>query len=414
MKTTHTGALLLPLLFAAPVGSQAQKPNVIYICFDDMCTDWGIYGDSIAHTPNFDSFARESVLFNDVHCQVALSTPSRTSVLTGVRPSTSKSVEIKHDWQQLLPGVTSLPRHFRNNGYFTSLAGKVYDRRWGAPDSAFDIERSVGQVVTTNDYPLEALREAATHSEPIFLAIGYFQTHLPWLPTEGSKRWYNPADISVENRHPVYKGKTMSREEIQLFMRDYYAYQTDADSLFGELIAEIKRLGLYDNSIILVGSFDHGYCHGYGGKWAKGDNTDHETRVPLAVRIPGNPNNGQSTSGIVELVDVYPTLIDLCGLPAPNHQLEGISFRKLLEAPDTPWKKAAFTHRAYHINDVGVKTADYTLIRTEGEPIRLHNRKTDPNNLHNIANDNPQIVSEMLAILNAGWTMALPPERYNQ
>lgn len=411
MKTTHTSVMFLPLLFAASVDLQSKKPNVIYICFDDMCTDWGIYGDSIAHTPNFDRFANESVLFNDVHCQVALCTPSRTSVLTGVRPSTSKIVEIEHDWQKILPGVTSLPRHFRNNGYFTSLTGKVYDKRWGASDSAFEIERAAGHPVTTNDYPLQALREAASQSEPIFLAIGYFQTHLPWLPTEGSKRWYNPAEISVENRNPVFKGKSMTKEEIQLFMLDYYAYQTDADSLFGDLIAEIKRLGLYNNSIILVGSFDHGYSHGYGGRWAKGENSDRETRVPLVVRIPGNPNNGKKTSGIVELVDIYPTLIDLCGLTSPNHKLEGISFRQLLDEPERSWKKAAFSHRAYHINDVGVKTTDYTLILTEGKPIRLHNRKIDPNNLHNIANDNPHIVRELTDILNAGWTMAQPLEK---
>ena len=175
----HSGMRILAGCFTALilgqalscVGDRGHPPfNVIYICMEDMMPSLGCYDDSLAVTPSIDDFARQSVLFEDVHCQVALCTPSRTSILTGIRPSTSRIVTIGDDWQKVLPGVTSLPRHFRNNGYYTSLAGKVHDYRCGGMDSAYVTTFDI-HGLSNNDLALAALNDAASQELPFFLAI---------------------------------------------------------------------------------------------------------------------------------------------------------------------------------------------------------------------------------------------------
>ena len=175
------------------------------------------------------------------------------------------------------------------------------------------------------------------------------------------------------------------------------------DSLVGELLREIRNLGLFERSVILVGCMDRGYNFGYRGRWGKGNCYDNETRVPLLVRVPGNKSNGSRSPGLVELVDIYPTLVELCGLPDPPQVLEGTSFRTLLEDPGMSWKTAVFSHRAYGVEIVGVKTREYTLIDFAGDSIQLFDRIRDPLNLVDIAPRNPDIVREMMVIREKGW-----------
>jgi arylsulfatase A-like enzyme len=135
---------------------------------------------------------------------------------------------------------------------------------------------------------------------------------------------------------------------------------------------------------------------------------DDETMVPMLVRVPNNKQNGSRSPALVELVDVYPTLIDLCQLPSPPQPLEGLSFRPLLENPARPWKKAAFHHRAYAVNILGVKTKQFNLIDFAGDSVQLFDRINDPFNLRNIADTHPEVVQEMKAIQQQGWQGALP------
>ncbi len=411
----HSGMRILAICFTALILGQALScvserghtpPNVIYICMEDMMPSFGCYGDTLAVTPSIDDFARQSVLFGDVHCQVALCTPSRTSILTGIRPSTSRIVTIDDDWQKMLPGATSLPRHFRNNGYYTSLAGKVHDYRCGGMDSAyvktFDIHG-----LSDNGLALAALKDAASQELPFFLAIGYSQAHDPWTPGAPASLKHDPDDFSPLGRSSTYKNRQYDEDGIRRLVRDYYGEVTEADSLVGDLLREIRNLGLFDRSVILVGCMDHGYNFGYRGRWGKGNCYDNETRVPLLVRVPGNKNNGSSSPGLVELVDIYPTLVELCGLPDPPQLLEGTSFRPLLEDPGREWKRAVFTHRAYGVEIVGIKTKEYTLIDFAGDSILLFDRIRDPLNLVDIAGENPAIVREMMAIRDEGWRGAI-------
>jgi iduronate 2-sulfatase len=406
-KFTILGFALLSMALAPScLGELDRGPlNVIYICMEDMMPSFGCYGDSIAITPSIDAFAQESVLFEDVHCQVALCTPSRTSILTGIRPSTSRIVTIEDDWQRMLPGVTSLPRHFRNNGYYTCLAGKIHDYRCGGMDSAYVKSYDIHGLMN-NDLALAALENAASQELPFFLAIGYSHTHDPWTPGEAARSKYDPGQFSAAGRSPVYKNERYDDLGIRRLVRNYYGEITEVDSMVGDILQKIQALGLYEHSIILVGCMDHGYNFGYRGRWGKGNCYDNETRVPLLVRVPGNRNNGMRSPALVELVDIYPTLVELCGLPPPPQALEGTSFSPLLTDPEKDWKEAVFTHRAYDVRIVGVKTRDYTLIDFAGDSVQLFDRKKDPLNLEDISGQYPSVVREMMAIRNKGWLHA--------
>jgi uncharacterized sulfatase len=365
------------------------------------------YGHEFMHTPNLDAFAEESVTFLDAHCQVALCTPSRTSILTGIRPSTSGIVKIDDDWQQILPGAVSLPRHFRNNGYFTYKVGKISDPRNGGMDDAWDrVDDQWGQH--NNDKILNAMDTLTQVGKPFFFAVGYGKTHDPWNPSEHSLQKYNLDDVPPPGSNRIYKKDTITDKEAHELALNFYADVTDVDSLVGEVLAKARDLRLFDNTIILIGAMDHGYSMGYYGHWGKGNNIDLETQVPLFIRIPGNKSNGKKTEGLTELVDLYPTLIDLCGLSNPPQKLEGYSLKNLLYDPDREWKKAVFTHRAYHVNDRGLKTKDYTLILRQGEESKLFDRRKDPENQFNISEDNFQIVDSLRHILDEGWINALP------
>ena len=372
-----------------------QKPlNVLYITMEDLSPMLVCYGHPVVKSPNIDAFAQDAVLLEDCHCQVALCTPSRTSILAGIRPETSGIVKIDDNWQNVLPDAVSLSRHFRNNGYYTSCVGKISDPRCGGMDHAWvRFEEQWG--VSDNKNVLPALKAAAEQGQPFFLAVGYKQTHDPWNPSQQSIDLYDFKDIDLPGSGRSYKDKTLSDPDLKELIRRYYADITDVDRLIGNVLDSAQKLGLFENTLILVGVMDHGYSLGERGHWGKGNNVDRETHVPLIIRVPGNPANGRRGAGLAELVDLYPTLLDLCGLPDPPQELEGFSLRGLLEHPDRDWKQAVFSVRAYHPNVVGVKTQDYTCIFFPDGRTRLYDRVRDPGCLNNIAAEHPDVVLQM-------------------
>ena len=386
-----------------------EQPNVLYISMEDLSPRLGCYGDTVVKSPNIDQFAKESVLFEDVHCQVALCTPSRTSILTGIRPSTSGIVKIDDNWKKILPETTSMPRHFKDNGYMTYRVGKISDPRSGGPDDAWTISEEEWGV-ETNDKPLKAMEQVFNQEKPFFLAIGYKQTHDPWDPSERALNMYDWENVNVQGPDRTFKKEKITDAEAKELAHHYYADITDVDSLIGDLIKKIKGTEFYNNTIILVGVMDHGYSLGYHDKWGKGGLYDSETQVPLLIRLPANKNNGKRASGLVELVDIYPTLVDLCNLPFPSQQLEGYSLRGLLEEPNKEWKKAVFAHRAYNVNAIGMKTKEYNLISGGNGNYKLFDRINDPRNLNNIAGDKPEVVEELRTIMGKGWKNAIPVE----
>lgn len=356
----------------------------------------GCYGHPFIQSPHIDAFAKESILFEDAHCQVALCTPSRTSILTGIRPSTSGIVKIDDDWQAMIPQAVSLPRHFRDRGYMTWALGKISDPRNGGMDDAWDVKQEEWGI-KDNELALVIIDSLAQsiQDQPFFLAIGYKQTHDPWTPAPKHQAKYPIEDIELLGEGTSYKNETFTEEEVRHFVRDYYASISEVDSLIGEVIRHLKEKSLYEQSIVIVGSLDHGFSLGFHNKWGKTKNYDPETLVPLLIRLPHHPMNGHRISQVVELLDLYPTLVDYCELPSPPQQLQGISMRPLLESSQTSWKEAAISHEAYHVQNIGIKTSNYTLILNEAELPQLFDRKKDPRNLFNIAAENPEVVEKL-------------------
>lgn len=405
-----TRILLLPsslILLTRCENAQNLPFNIIYITVEDMSPYLNCYGYDQVISPNFDAFAMESVLLEDVHCQVALCTPSRTSILTGIRPQTSGIVKINDDWRKLLPDAVSLPRHFRNHGYYTYGLGKISDPRNGGMDSAWNVQREEWGIAD-NAKVKEVVEVLAGQDRPFFWAIGYKQAHDPWKPASQHLVKYETDSIEILGSGRVYRKENKSDREIKEMIRSFYASITEVDSLIGDLMAEIKGQDWYDNSIIVLGALDHGYSLGLHSKWGKGDNYDNETHVPLMIRVPGNPNNGRRSGALVELVDIYPTLIDYAALPDPPQKLEGCSLRKLLEKPERSWKQAIFSTRAYHLQEIGIKTNEYTLLTKNGVANKLYNRQRDPNNLVNILDEDTLLADSLLQWLDLGWEGALP------
>jgi arylsulfatase A-like enzyme len=384
-----------------------RRYNVLYVCMEDLSPYLGCYGHRIVKSPNLDAFAKDSVMLADCHCQVALCTPSRTSILTGVRPCTSGIVKIDDDWRKVLPDTVSLPRHFRDNGYYTHHVGKIYDPRCGGMDDAWTVSQEEWGV-TGNVQAYAAMEKAAGQAKPFFVAIGYKQTHEPWNPTEESLAQYPMEAMRPEGTHRVYKGRELSESEVLELTRKYFASITDVDRLVGGVLDKAEELGVYENSIIVVGAMDHGYSLGENGRWGKTRTYDTETQVPLFIRVPGNASNGKEARGLTELVDVYRTLVDLCGLPRPVQRLEGASMRELLEEPEREWKKAAFSHQAYNVNTVGMKTRKYTLISHSDGEVELFDRVRDPKNSVDVSEERPEVVEKLMTALRAGWQEAVP------
>ena len=153
---------------------------------------------------------------------------------------------------EMLPETVSLPGHLKDHGYVTIQARKIHDYRCGEMDSAYTVQLDI-HGVHDNNLLLKALKMAGEQEQPFFLAIGYSQVHLPWNPTESSKRHYDLDDMSIKNRGRQFRDSTLTDEDVRLMMRDYYASITDMDSLTGVLLDSARAMGLYDNSIILIG-----------------------------------------------------------------------------------------------------------------------------------------------------------------
>lgn len=388
--------------------SEQTKPfNIIYISLEDLSPYLGCYGDTIVQSPNIDAFAQEALLFEDAHCQVALCTTSRTSILTGIRPATSDIVKIDDDWQAILPNAVSLPRHFKNNGYYTHALGKISDPRNGGMDEAWHVKEETWSIKDNARIPA-TLQKVKAQNQPFFLAIGYKQTHDPWQPLPQHLQKYDTAHIQLLGDGKTYKKQERTEQEVKNMLHRYYASITEVDSLVGDLLRQLQSAGLMDNAIVILGALDHGYSLGFHGKWGKGDNYDNETHVPLLIRIPDHPSNGKRSTGLVELVDIYPTLVDYCKLPNPPQELEGHSLSGLINAPNRAWKKAIFSHRAYHVNEIGIKTKRYALLVENGTPTHLFDRQRDPNNLVNIIEERPEVVQELMRWKKANWKDALP------
>ena len=392
--------LFLLALFVTVSSAHAagEKPNVLFIAADDLRCDLGCYGHPLVKTPHLDQLAKQSVLFKQAYCQQALCNPSRASLMTGRRPDTLQIWDLPKHFREADPDIVTLPQLFKQQGYFTQNIGKIFHNwrqkiegdpaSWSVPAVMHYARHDDDQPQLNNnrelpvnlataprqecrdvpdsayfdgriaDKAVQALKELKQKQEPFFLAVGFWKPHLPFNPPK--KYWdlydnspvqpaSNPSppenvpEVALHNSREIMraaKGKLTKKQIIEI-RTGYLAGISYLDAQIGKVLAELDRLGLRENTIIVFWS-DHGFHLGEHGLWCKTSNFENDAHVPLLIATPNMKQAGKTSSALVELLDMYPTLVELCGLPAPDH-LEGESLVPILNDPTQTVKPAAYT-----------------------------------------------------------------------
>ncbi|HEY6403275.1 MAG TPA: sulfatase-like hydrolase/transferase [Blastocatellia bacterium] len=390
-----------PVARKAPIA--ASRPNVLFIVMDDLRTTLGSYGDATAITPNIDRLAARSLLFTHAYAQQAVCNPSRQSFLSGRRPDSIRVWNLTSHFRQTATDVVSLPEHFKRHGYVTQGIGKIYHDpaamqdapSWSLP-ATFNVMSKEedyrlpenqpppgkpGQKMAASEaadapdeaYPdgkvaaaaVAALGELKTRGQPFFLAVGFRKPHLPFsapkkywdlydrakIPALGPETPpRNAPEIALHNwpelrgYSDIAKQGRLAREKAMDLRHGYYAGVSYTDAQVGKVIDELDRLKLTENTIIVFFA-DHGFHLGDSGLWCKDTVYEAATRVPLLLSAPSGDSQRRAagrTDAMVELIDLYPTLAELCGLQPPQ-KLDGRSLVPLLRDPKQTWKTAAYS-----------------------------------------------------------------------
>ena len=372
------------------------RPNVLFIAVDDLRPELACYGEAHIHSPNIDALAASGRLFRRAYCQQAVCNPSRTSLMTGMRPDSIGVTGNHSHFRSNHPDVLTLPQYFKQYGYHAAAIGKIYHgvfpdgasitkwdtmgdpQSWSVPAVRFGpryyyTEDGIAAAMQTyeqvyqpknpapNDWTkklvfgpatespdvsdntlydgkvadaaVTTLRELKGQGKPFFLALGFIKPHSPYI---APKKYFDlypdtnlPDQVAFPSNGPSFAGHRSAElrrytdqpkvgeipEENQRQVRQaYFACISYIDAQIGRVLDELDRSGLSQNTIVVLWG-DHGYHLGEQGLWGKTTNFELDTRVPLIVRTPDMKDAGKPTSSLVELVDLYPTLAELAGLP---------------------------------------------------------------------------------------------------
>lgn len=471
------GVLLLSLVASEKATAQQQHYNVLMIAVDDMSNRVSFLGNPEIKTPNLDRLATMGMVFTNANVQYPICNPSRTSLLLGFRPDKTEvfSNSTRPRSVPVNASVVFLPEYFKNNGYTTTRKGKIAhgtfesDIYWddfepsdrndgdGAPKNArsanetggeFWIEPSAGggpasdSVITA--HTLAWLSQP--QPQPFFYGFG-LHTHNPFNPS--LKYWNLHGDSSIQELLPLTKQKTtfvlgngsanimipqtpindlddipvvaltgiISKSEYE-WKKTIHAYDGEVsqfDARLGLVLDKLDSLNLWQNTIVVFWS-DHGQHLGeHNGLWLKNTLFNESLNAPFIVCMPGKSPG--VCDKLIEYVDLYPTLAELCGLPVPPG-MEGSSFAKLLDNPNLPWKKAIFSQVSRNPGIMGrnATTELYSYNSWQGNGEELYDRINDPKQWTNLVS-NPQyasVLDSMRTILAEGWTQCLPPTYVEQ
>jgi choline-sulfatase len=410
----------------------------LFLAIDDQ-NDWigHLGGHPMAKTPHLDGLAERGTTFLNAHCQAPLCNPSRTSLMLSLRPTTTGVYGLA-PWFRTLPELAdrvSLPQHFKAHGYRTLSTGKIYHGGAGGPKQRlkeFDVWGSAGGIGVRPDkklipptpmgnhtlmdwgvfphrdedkgdyqvasWAIEQL-ESAPKDEPFFLAAGFFLPHVPCYTTQ---KWYDlyPDDDSVlpvireddrddTPRFSWYIHWSLPEPRLKWvkennqwrnLVKSYLACTSFVDAQIGRILAKLEETGLAENTIVVVWG-DHGWHLGEKGITGKNTLWDDGTRVPLIFAGPG-VTAGQRCSQPVELLDIYPTLIDLCAL-RPRDDLEGISLLPQLQDAQTKRARPAIT--SHNQGNHGIRSEDWRYIQYADGTEELYNMRSDPREWTNLA-----------------------------
>ncbi|TXT48661.1 MAG: sulfatase [Limisphaerales bacterium] len=461
---------LLSVLCAFALNSlAAARPNVLLICVDDLKPALGCYGDALAKSPNLDRLAARAVQFNRAFCNQAVCSPSRNSLMTSLRPQTLGIYDLPTHFRKGAPGAVTVGQFFKRHGYRTEGLGKIFHTGHGNIDDAdswsvpswrskaggYALKESTegardtklgprGAAYESADVPdnkygdgmiadeaIERLRAAkAKAGEPFFLAVGFLKPHLPFVapkkywdlydrntfklaqpqtPPVGAPSYAPQSGGELRNYKDMPAKGTLPDDLQRTLIHGYYAATSYMDAQAGRVLAELDKLGLAANTIVVLWG-DHGWHLGDHGIWCKHTNYEQAARIPVLVAGPG-VKAGAKTASLVETVDIYPTLAELAGLPAPAG-LDGRSFAATLRDPAAPHRDHAIHVYPRSAPDKGsvlgraIRTERHRLVewKKPGAPaataeLELYDYQADPLETKNLAAEQPEVIARLRALL---------------
>ena len=417
------------------------KPNVIFIIADDLNCDIGAYGNSIIKTPHIDELSKKGVLFENAHNQYPLCGPSRASFMTGMYTDQTKMTRNNMYIRNSIPDVITMGQRFRQQGYQSIRIGKIfhYDnpsaigtsgtddpyswdqtvnpygrdkieeykintlspRRYGGTLSWLaaegkDEEYTDGIVATE---AIEHLDQFSKNGQPFFLAVGFYRPHTPFVAPQKYFDLYDRSSMPVPQSNDEYlksipqpAAKSIRAKKNQLHLEEdlakeikeaYYASISFIDAQVGRILHKLKESGLLENTIVVFTS-DHGYHMGEHGHWQKQTLFENATRVPLIISIPSDETVSARSNSPVELIDLYPTIMDLAHINIPNHVI-GKSLKPIIYNQSSDIRESALTRWR---NGYSIKTKRYRMTSwgENGElGFELYDHKSDKEELINLA-----------------------------
>ena len=427
-------ALSFQLAATGKSAEPSDKPNVLMICIDDL-NDWVgfLKGHRAAVTPHMDALAKRGRIFTNAHCAVPVCSSSRVSMMSGIAATTHGSYELGAKYEEL-PALTNIPtiqRYFKDNGYYTLSGGKVLHhgfngRLAGAIDRSLGRKKSPRPKKPMNrpadwsgawdwgaypekdaemaDYQLaknaaEALQE--DFDQPFFMSVGFFRPHVPlyvpprWFELYDSENLTLPKNpnsdlddlpknfLGINNyaAAPTH-AQVVKHGKQRSLTHAYLASISFADHCVGIVLDALKSSPHAENTLIVLWS-DHGFHLGEKQHWAKRTLWEESTRVPFLFAGPGI-KPGESCPEPASLIDIYPTLVELCKLPASRH-LEGLSLVPQISDPTTPREQPAIT--SSYFGNHSIRSRDWRLIVYSDGAKELYDHRSDPNEFRNLAGD---------------------------
>lgn len=448
VQSASMAALAYALAGCREEGTEAlaERPNVLFISLDDL-NDWiePLGGHPQASTPNLSRFAERAVNFTHSYCVSPSCLPSRTALLTGTPSYRSGLYSNYQYWREVMPQAVTLPQYFMANGYYAAGAGKIFHNDQPDPVSWDDYFPSKeqhmpgyhyptpGQTVNmpyfedmyrdfdwspidipdeeTGDYSSVAWiidQLGREHDRPFFLGCGIYRPHVPWyvprkyfdmfplgevkLPPvlENDLGDLGERAIDIAYRSGHYHRHVVEAGQWQQAVQGYLASIAFCDAMVGRLLDALDASPHAHNTIVVLWS-DHGWQLGEKEHWRKFALWDNVIRTVLMIRVPegvpGLPRGsvaGGRCERIVSLLDLFPTLVSLCGLPLPA-ELEGRNLAPLLVDPQAPWDHPAVT--TYDFNEFSIRTEGWHYIHYIDDSEELYDLNADPEEWRNLARD---------------------------
>lgn len=417
-----------------------RRMNVLFISVDDLNPSLGCYGNVQVRTPHVDALAARGMRFTRAYAQWPSCLPSRASFLSGWYPTKTGVHDFsKKSRDGALEHVVYLPQHFKQHGYYTARQDKVFhigvddpaswtlsEEPWRDPETGafkaiwtgievqtlglenrvirsgvYDVQGETGpySVLDVNDEDLfdgrtaaravQLLEEFKRDGRSFFLALGFRRPHLPWI---APKKYFDMYPYEAITFPPSSTPEGQNEQVRREMTAHYYAATTFVDAQIGKVINALDRLGLRDNTIVVLFG-DQGYCLGERDNfYGKGNLWDRSLHVPLIISVPGMRHAGGACGRPVGLIDLYPTLVALCGLPAPASGLQGENMMALLDNPAAQWREGVVSYNGDKDRPGqllrSVRTERHRLtVSSNGTPLELIDYETDPYERMNLVDD---------------------------